>query len=137
MDFINDDVNLEEDGSETQLPSNDSTNTDSTILLSDDSNIFMHISSSDSISEETYTRQLVDYVRELKAELQTQCRLDWLNKFEPSEHNPKIELNLLVHGAIREQTLREIALSKDIHFRHDEQIIAEIFQVNICMKDKL
>jgi hypothetical protein len=130
MDSNSDDFNVEEDGSEAQLPSNDSINTNPASLSSGNSSIFIQ-SSSDSISEETYTRQLTDNVRELKAELRNRCHLDWLSKFEPSEHNPKIELNLLLHGAIRERTLQQLALSKGIHFRNDEQIIAEIFQVNI------
>jgi len=132
MDSNSEDFNVGEDGSEAQLPSNDSINTNPASLSSGNSSIFIKSSSSsDSISEETYTRQLADNVRELKAELQKRCHLDWLSKFEPSEHNPKIELNLLLHGAIRERTLRQLALSKGIHFRNDEQIIAEIFQVNI------
>ncbi len=134
MDSNSDDFNIEEDGSEAQAPSNNSIYTDPANVSSDNSSRFVpssSSSSSDFISEETYTKQLTDNVRELKAELQTQCHLDWLRKFEPSEHNPKVELNLLLHGAIRERTLRQLAFSKGIHFRNDEQIIAEIFQVNI------
>jgi hypothetical protein len=132
MDTNSDDFNLEENGSETRLPSNDSIHTDPASLSQGDSNIFLQSSSSsDSISDETYIKQLADHVHELKAELQTRCHLDWLSKFEPSEHNPKIELNLLLHDAIRERTLRQLALSKGIHFSNDEQIIAQIFQVNI------
>jgi hypothetical protein len=129
MDSNSDDFDVEEEGSEAQLPSDNSVYSDPASFLSGNSGVFIQ-SSSDSISEETYTKQLTDNVRELKEELKAQCHLDWLSKFEPSEHNPKIELNLLLHGAIREQTLRQLALTKDIHFRNDEQIIAEIFQVN-------
>ncbi len=132
MDSNSDDFNVEQDGSNTQLPSNDSIYIDPGSLSSGNSNIFIQSLSFDSISEETYTKQLADNVRELKEELQTLCHLDWLSKFEPAEHNPKIELNLLLHGAIRDRTLRQLALSKGIHFRNDEQRIAEIFQVNIC-----
>jgi hypothetical protein len=134
MDFNSDDFSVEEGGSEQQLQSNSSIYTDPVSLSSGSSGLFIQSSSSsfDSISKETYTKQLTDNVRELKVELQTRCQLDWLNKFEPSEHNPKVELNLLLHGAIRERTLRQLAFSKGIHFRNDEQIIAEIFQVNMC-----
>ena len=69
---------------------------------------------SNSLFEETYTKQLDDRVRELKAELRTQCPTNWLTKFVPAEQNPKIELNLFLHGAIRDQNF------------------AELFQVNIC-----
>jgi hypothetical protein len=136
MDTNSDDFNLEEDGSETQLASNNSIYTDPENPSQGDSNIFLlsSSSSSDSISKETYTKQLADHVDELKAELQTRCHLDWLSKFEPSEHNPKIELNLLLHGAIRERTLRQLALSKGIHFSNDEQIFAQIFQVNTYLQ---
>lgn len=138
MDSNSDDFNVEEDGLEFELPSNESIYTDAENLSSGNSNIFLQSSSSSSsdfTSEEAYTKKLTDNVRELKTELQTRCHLDWLTKFEPSEHNPKIELNLLLHGAIRERTLKQLALSKSIDFRNDEQIIAEIFQVKIYSKD--
>jgi len=136
MDSNSDDFNVHEDGSEQQLQSNGSIHTDPASISSGNSGLFIQSSSSsfDSISEETYTKQLTNNVRELKAELQTRCQLDWLSKFEPSEHNPKVELNLLLHGAIRERTLRQLAFSKGIHFRNDEQIIAEIFHVNTYWK---
>ena len=137
MDYSNDDFNVEEDGSEA-LPSssNHSIDANAASLLSNSSNIpTPSSSSSDLISEETYTQQLTDKVHELKAELQARCHLDWLNKFEPAEHNPKVELNLLLHGAIRERTLKQLAFSKGIDFRNDERIIAEIFQVKILSKD--
>jgi hypothetical protein len=136
MDTNSDDFNLEEDGSETQLASNNSIYTDPENPSQGDSNIFLlsSSSSSDSLSEETYTKQLADHVDELKVELQTRCHLNWLSKFEPSEHNPKVELNLSLHGAIRERTLRQLALYKGIHFSNDEQIFAQIFQVNIYLQ---
>jgi hypothetical protein len=133
MDSNSDDFDVEEDGSEAQLPPDNSVYSDPASFLSGNSGVFIQSSSSslsDSISEDTYTKQLTDNVRELKEELKAQCHLDWLSKFEPSEHIPKVELNLLLHGAIREQTLRQLALTKDIHFRNNEQTIAEIFQVN-------
>lgn len=129
MDSNSDDFDVEEDGSEAQPSSDNSVYSDPASLLSGNSGIFIQSSLFDSISEETYKKQLTDNVRELKAELKAQCHLDWLSKFEPSKHNPKIELNLLLHDAIREQTLRQLALEKSIHFRNDEQIIAEIFRV--------
>ncbi|CAF1137677.1 unnamed protein product [Rotaria sordida] len=127
-----------ENDSETQMASNDSTNTDPASLLLGDSSIFTNsLSSSDSISEEVYRKQLIDHVHELKAELQTRCHLDWLNEFEPSKHNPKIELNLLLHGAIREQTLKQLSLSKGIDFNNNEQIIAKIFQNDHCLLQRI
>ncbi|CAF5105071.1 unnamed protein product, partial [Rotaria sp. Silwood1] len=98
MNTNSNDFNLAENDSQTQMASNDSINTDPASFLTGDSSIFTNpSSSSDYISEELYTKQLIDHVHELKAELQTRCHLDWLNAFEPSEHNPKIELNLLLH----------------------------------------
>ena len=62
-------------------------------------------------------KELNDNVRELKVQLQTECPLDWFRKFDPAEHNPKIELNLLLHDAIQEQTLKQLVLKKGVHGR--------------------
>ncbi|CAF3339588.1 unnamed protein product [Rotaria sp. Silwood1] len=138
MNTNSNDFNLAENDSQTQMASNDSINTDPASFLTGDSSIFTNpSSSSDYISEELYTKQLIDHVHELKAELQTRCHLDWLNAFEPSEHNPKIELNLLLHDAIRERTLKQLALSKGIHFNNDEQMIAQIFQNDHCLLKRI
>jgi hypothetical protein len=130
MNLNSDDFDVEEDdSSEAQPPSDNSAYSNPESFLSSNSGIFIQSSSTVLLSEESYAKKLTDHVRELKEELKGQCHLDWLSKFEPSEYNPKIELNLLLHGAIREQTLRQLALTKDIQFRNDEHIIAEIFQV--------
>ncbi|CAF1569355.1 unnamed protein product [Rotaria magnacalcarata] len=124
---------------ETQLASNDSIITDSASFLPGDSSTFINsiTSPTDFISEEIYRKRIMDHVHDLKTELQTGCHLDWLNEYEPSKHNPKIELNLLLHGVIRERTLLELALSKGINFSNDEQIIAEIFQNDYCLLQRI
>ena len=134
MDSNSDDFILEEDdGLEARSPSHNSVPTNSGSLSLGESSTFRQSSSvsPDSVSEETYAKQLDDRVRELKAELQTRCHVNLFTKFEPAQHNPKIELNLLLHSAIHERTLKQLALSKGIHFRNDEQIFADIFQVHI------
>jgi hypothetical protein len=50
----------------------------------------------------TYTKRLTDYMCKFKSELQIRYHLDWFSKSEPSEQNPQIELNRLLHGVIRE-----------------------------------
>ena len=82
---------LEENPSGTEPSSNDVVKSDSALVSSHHST-----SSSVSVSEETYARRLDDRVRELKSDIPSQCRLDWLEKFDPSEHSPKVELNLLL-----------------------------------------
>ena len=134
MDANSDDFNVGDDGSETQSLSNNSVYTDPASSLSGNSGLFVQSSSIHSMSNENYIKELNDNVRELKAQLQTECPLEWFRKFDPAEHNPKIELNLLLHDAIQEQTLKELVLKKGAHFRSDEQMIAEIIQVNKCRK---
>ncbi len=51
---------------------------------------------------ETYTNRLADYMCKFKAELQTRSHLDWFSRSEPSEQNPQIGHNRLLHGIIRE-----------------------------------
>lgn len=132
VDSNSDDFLVEEYESESPLPSNNSVYTDQTSISFNDSTFTRQSSSilSDSLFEEAYTKQLDDRVRELKAELRTHCPTNWLTKFVPAEQNPKIELNLLLHGAIRERTIKQLALSKNIQFRNDETVFAEIFQMN-------
>lgn len=95
-------------------------------LGSNGSSIFMHSSSSssDPVSKE--------YVQELKDELNQRCQLEWLNKFEAWKHSPKVELNLLLHGAIREATLKRLARAKGIPFENNDQTIANLFRVRSC-----
>ena len=69
-------------------------------------------SSSVSISDETYTSRLNERVRELKSDISSQCRLDRLEMFEPSEHSPKVELNLLLTPTNGEPTIEQSSLSK-------------------------
>lgn len=117
MDSDNDELNPEEDGSEAQLPSTASEHSDLPAQSIS--------SSSDSLSEETHTEQLLANTRQLKAELQVQFRQDWLNRLQSREQNPKIELNLLLHDIIRKETLTDDTLPSN-----DNRTNAEIFQVN-------
>ena len=135
MDSDTYDLNVEENSSEAQLSLNDPTYTDIISFSSNNSSTFIQsLSSTDFISEESYAKQLTDHVHKLKTEVPTPYHLDQSTKFEPSENNPKIELNLLLHGAIQERTLRQLALSKGIDFTNSEQIIGEIFHVNMSYK---
>ena len=125
MDSGSDDLNLEEDGSEEQLPSNSSIHSDPPNSSSKNSDL--SVQSTDSSSEETYTEQVLANTRQLKAELQGQFHQDWLNRLQSREQNPKVELNLLLHGTISKETL-----TKDIHFGNDYKTNTESFQVNRC-----
>ena len=123
MDSNSDDLSVEEDVSEAQLISNISVSSDPANVSSEHSRPFIPptVSSSDSISQETYMEQLATKVHKLKAELRAQCHQDWFEKVQPWEHNPKIELGLLLHDALRKETLTK---------SNDEHMITELFQVN-------
>ncbi|CAF0789060.1 unnamed protein product [Didymodactylos carnosus] len=97
--------------------------------------------------QNSYNKSLIDRVREFKNELKTCCQLNWLEKFDATIHYPKIELNIRLHGAIREKTLKSIAVAKDFLFydsqtnlymsKNYDQIIQDLYQDDYCMLQRI
>ena len=89
---------------------------------------FVRSLSDDSVTEPPPNDEMTDYVQELKAELHRHCQLDWLEKFEPWKHNPKVELNVLLDGmepsALKNDgcALQRI-LQSAIHRQREQRII--------------
>lgn len=83
--------------------------------------------------KDAYIKKLTDRANDLKAELSTRYHSNWLNEYDSRTNNLKVELNLLLHDAIRKRILRQLALSKGIDFVDEEQTITNIFQVEIFM----